>query len=148
MRRLDAMAPYREGLREVVAWLKRDPAAALAMNQVARNSMRFMLEAAGVDSEGAAGAIKLQGLVFAWTRVIEVWLDDESADLSKTMAELDRVLTRGERAVAGLERIDEFATPLKAIARAAFEARGWLSEAARRRARKSSADDGDEAVAL
>jgi AcrR family transcriptional regulator len=148
MRRLDAMAPYRDGLREIVAWLRRDPSAALAMNQVATNSMRFMLEAAGVDYEGAAGAIKLQGLVFAWMRVIDVWLADEGADLAKTMAELDRVLTRGERAVANLERIDQFAAPIKAIARAAFEARGKLREAGRRRARPSSEDEGDSAVAL
>ena len=40
MRRLEAMAPYREGLREVAAWLRREPAAALAMNQVAMSSMR------------------------------------------------------------------------------------------------------------
>lgn len=148
MRRLDAMAPFRAGLREVVAWLKRDPAAALAMNQVAMNSMRFMLEAAGVDSEGAAGAIKLQGLVFAWMRVIDVWLDDDSADLAKTMAELDRVLTRGERALANLERIDRFAAPIRAIARAAFEARGRWRGAGRRRAKAPSEDDGDSAVAL
>ena len=33
MRRLEAMAPYREGLREVAAWLRRDPAAVVpAMN--------------------------------------------------------------------------------------------------------------------
>jgi AcrR family transcriptional regulator len=148
MRRLDAMAPYRAGLREVVAWLKRDPAAALAMNQVAMNSMRFMLEAAGVESEGAAGAIKLQGLVFAWMRIVAVWLDDESADLSKTMAELDRVLTRGERAVAGLERIDGIAAPLKALARAAVEAGGRFRDARRGGARRSSEGEGDDAVAL
>src|SRR5271169_6071612 len=40
MRRLEAMAPYREGLREVAAWLRREPAAALAMNQVTLSSMR------------------------------------------------------------------------------------------------------------
>ena len=62
MRRLEAMAPYREGLREVGAWLRRQPAAALAMNQVVVNSMRFVLEAAGIEVEGgAAGAIKRQG---------------------------------------------------------------------------------------
>lgn len=32
MRRLEAMAPYREGLREVAAWLRREPMAAMAMN--------------------------------------------------------------------------------------------------------------------
>ena len=84
------MAPYREGLREVAAWLRREPAAALAMNQVAMSSMRFMLEAAGIEAEGASGAIKLQGLALAWGRVLQTWLDDDEPTLSKTMAELDR----------------------------------------------------------
>ena len=54
MRRLEAMAPYRDGLREVTAYLRRDPSAALAMNHVVMSSMRFMLEAAGIDApEGA-----------------------------------------------------------------------------------------------
>src|SRR5271165_4970967 len=57
MRRLEAMAPYREGLREISAWLRREPAAALAMNQVVLGSMRFMLEAADIElDDGAAGA--------------------------------------------------------------------------------------------
>lgn len=139
MRRLDAMAPYRAGLREVTAWLRRDPAAALAMNQVALGSMRFMLEAAGVDVEGAAGMVKLQGLVFAWGRIVNVWLDDDEPELARTMAELDRELTRGERAVAGVERLDRLATPFKALARAAFEAGGRFGPG--RRGRRSRPDD-------
>ena len=102
------------------------------MNQSVVNSMRFMLEAAGIDSEGVAGAIKLQGLALAWTRIVGVWLDDAEPDLSKTMAELDRELTRGERAVAGVERLDRFAAPFKAVARAAFDSAGG-------RARRSAA---------
>jgi AcrR family transcriptional regulator len=122
MRRLEAMAPYREGLREVVAWLRREPAAALAMNQVTLSSMRFMLEAAGIEAKGASGAIKLQGLAIAWARVLQVWLDDDEPTLSKTMAELDRVLTRGERAVAGLDRVSALTSPFSAVAKAAFDA--------------------------
>ena len=112
MRRLEAMAPYREGLREATAWLRREPAAALAMNQVAMSSMRFMLEAAGIEAQGAAGAIKLQGLALAWARMIQVWLDDDEPALSKTMAELDRVLTRGERAAAGVDRRQRAGEPV------------------------------------
>jgi len=124
MRRLEAMAPYREGLREAMAWLRRDPAAALAMNRVVVGSMRFMLEAAGIEVEGgAAGAIKLQGLAFAWARIVGVWLDDDDPGLSKTMAELDRELTRGERAVAGVDRLNGLASPLRALARIAFDRR-------------------------
>jgi AcrR family transcriptional regulator len=122
MRRLEAMAPYREGVREAAAWLKREPTAALAMNQVVIASMRFMLEAAGIEAQGTAGLIKLQGLALAWARLIQVWLDDEEPALSKTMAELDRVLSRGERAVAGVDRLSALATPFTTLARAAYDA--------------------------
>jgi AcrR family transcriptional regulator len=135
MRRLEAMAPYREGLREASAWLRRDPASALAINQTVMGSMRFMLEAAGIEVDGAAGTLKLQGLAFAWARIVRVWLDDDDPGLSKTMAELDRELTRGERAVAGVDRLNELASPFRAIARAAFEV--GRRTRGRRRARKN-----------
>jgi len=142
MRRLDAMAPYKEGLREVTAWLKREPAAALAMNRVVMSSMRFMLEAAGIDADGASGAIKLQGLTLAWARVLQTWLDDDEPALSKTMAELDRVLTQGERAAGGLDRVSALMSPFTALAGAAFEAG---RRARRGRSRPTHKEDrGDE----
>jgi AcrR family transcriptional regulator len=143
MRRLEAMAPYRAGLREVAAWLRREPTAALAMNQVAMNSMRFMLEAAGIEAEGASGAIKLQGLTLAWGRVLQVWLDDDEPTLSKTMAELDRVLTRGERAVAGLDRVSALTSPFSAMAKAAFDAGRRVRRGRSRPARKDEPGDED-----
>jgi AcrR family transcriptional regulator len=144
MRRLEAMAPYREGIREVVAWLRREPAAALAMNQVTLSSMRFMLEAAGIEAEGASGVIKLQGLALAWGSVLQTWLDDDDPALSKTMAELDRVLTRGERAVAGLDRVSALASPFSALAKAAFDAGRRVRRSGFRPARKR--DPGGEDV--
>jgi AcrR family transcriptional regulator len=140
MRRLEAMAPYRAGVREVVQWLRREPLAALAFNQALVNSMRFMLEAAGIDSEGGAGAVKLQGLAVAWGRIVDVWLDDEEPELSRTMAALDRELTRGERLVARVEDFDRLAGPLKALARAAFETRRRAADAFRPRARRRGAE--------
>jgi AcrR family transcriptional regulator len=134
MRRLDAMTPYKEGLREIVGWLRRDPLAAMAINQSLINSMRFMLEAAGLDAEGFAGALKLQGLALAWRRVVGVWLDDE-AGLPKTLAALDRELTRGERAIAGLDGLERIAGPLAAAAQAACAQGLRAGEAVRRRAR-------------
>jgi AcrR family transcriptional regulator len=144
MRRLEAMAPYREGVREAAAWLRREPAAALAMNQVVMNSMRFMLEAAGIDAEGPAGLIKLQGLALAWARMVHVWLDDDEPALSKTMAELDRVLTRGERAAAGVDRLSALASPFAALAQAAIDAGRRARRGGARPARKE--DHGDEDV--
>jgi hypothetical protein len=103
------------------------------MNQVVVSSMRFMLEAAGIEVEdGAAGSLKLQGLALAWARIVNVWLDDDDPGLSKTMAELDRELTRGERAVASVDRLNGLISPLRALARAAFEARRRRPERPRR----------------
>jgi len=141
MRRLDAMAPYREGLREVYSWLRRDLAAALEMNRVVVNSMRFMLEAAGVDAQGLAAPIKLQGLAFAWARVVAVWLDDEEPGLARTMAALDAELRRGEGAIANVERLERVAEPIAAFARAALNSRPRSRDFFRGRRHERSEDD-------
>ncbi len=155
MRRLEAMTPYRQGIKETNAWLRREPTAMLAMNQIVIGSMRFMLEAAGIELEdGPAGAIKLQGLALAWARIVAVWLDDDDPGLSKTMAELDRELTRGERAVAGVDRLSGLAAPFRALALAALEARHRIRTQPQRRraARKDEElgelDKGDEPSAI
>ncbi len=136
MRRLDAMAPHRAAMRSILDWAKRDPLSAAALNQVALNSMRFMLEAADISSEGAVGAVKLQGLVLAWTRILDVWCDDEDPACARTMAALDRELTRGETLVARVEDMNRIASPLRSLARAMFNRRpraprassGWDDE--------------------
>lgn len=123
MRRLDAMAPYREGLQGVVEWARRDPISAAALNQVALNSMRFMLEAADISAEGAVGTVKMQGLVIAWTRLLDTWFEDDDPAFARTMAALDRELTRGATLVARAEDVNRLAAPLRSIARAIFNQR-------------------------
>ena len=118
MARLDAMAPYRAGLKGVAEWARRDPGSAYQLNATLINSMRFMMEAADLDHEGVHGAIKLQGLVGLWTRVLDVWFDDDDPGLARTMAELDRVLERGGRVAARLDDLHRLASPLRNFAAA------------------------------
>ena len=141
MRRLDALAPYRDGLREVSAWAQRDPVSAMALNSVALNSMRFMLEAANIDTEGTLGAVKLQGLVLAWRRVVTIWLDDDSEGYDKTMAALDRELERGGRLVARAEDVNRLAAPLRAFADALFTSGRNFEQRLRGRKGRSHRDD-------
>ena len=122
MRRLDAMAQHRDALDGIMEWVRRDPAAALALNGVVINSMRFMLEAAGIDSEGPVGAMKLQGLALAWSRVLDVWLEDRDPGQSETMAALDRELARGEKLVGRAEDLNRVFTPIRALGRAVMQA--------------------------
>jgi len=123
MRRLDALTPYKLGVEGIYDWTHRDPIAAAAINRLSVNSMRFMLEAAGIDSEGPVGAVKLQGLALAFGRVLPVWFRDKDADLAETMAALDRELTRGERFVARAEDLGRLAAPLLTLTRSLFDRR-------------------------
>jgi AcrR family transcriptional regulator len=122
-RRLDALAPYKVGLEGISEWTARDPFAAAALNRLMLNSMRFMLEAVGIDSEGPVGALKLQGLVLAWRRVLQTWFSDDDPELAATLAALDQELTRGSRFIARAEDLNRLTSPLFSIARALFDRR-------------------------
>jgi AcrR family transcriptional regulator len=139
MRRLDAMTPYRAGLEAVARWARRDPVAALALNQMAVNSMRFMLEAARIDAEGPLGLAKTQGLVLVWLRVLDVWFDDDEGDLSRTMAALDRELARGGEWARRAEKLHELAQPLRNLCAALFAPRP-AARAPRRRSEDETVD--------
>jgi AcrR family transcriptional regulator len=133
MRRLDAMAPYREGLKGVAEWARRDPLAAAALNRSLVNSMRFMLEAARIDTEGPVGALKTQGLALGWASVLTTWFDDDDPDSARTIAALDRTLERGGRLVGYAQDAHQLTAPFRALAAAVFQARGGLGSRMRDR---------------
>ena len=61
MRRLDAMTPYKDALRRISYALRGDPLSLVALNGVALNSHRFMLAAAGINTEGPLGPAEAAG---------------------------------------------------------------------------------------
>ena len=123
MRRLDALTPYKLGPEGIAEWIGRAPMAAAAINRLELNSMRFMLEAAGIESEGPVGAVKLQGLVLLWSRILRTWFRDDDPGLAQTMSQLDTELTRGGKIVGRAEDLNRLASPLLSLARAMFERR-------------------------
>lgn len=139
LRRLEALEPYRNALEGISQWVATDPLAAAALNRQEVNSMRFMLEAADIDSEGALGTLKLQTLAIAWWRVLGVWFDDRDVDLCRTKTTLDRELSRIESFVDGVEDVTRLASPLRGLARAVFS-----SFTGRRRHGRHHARDRDE----
>jgi len=146
MRRFDALKPYRDALRSISRSLRGDPIAMAAMNQVAMNSHRFMLAAAGVDTTDALGPLKLQGAVAVFARTFETFLDDDEEDLARTMARLDRELDRGERILRLADDVHALTAPFRAFFRAACRGRRRFRDRMRERMRAPRRGEGEEGV--
>ena len=97
MRRFEAMAAYKDGLRAIVGDARSDPMTILAAAPALVRSMAWMLEAVGVPVSGVRGAVKANALACAYLLAVRAWLRDDSPDLSRTMAALDAALSRAER---------------------------------------------------
>ncbi len=96
MKRFDALRPY----KPAIAGILRAPDGDLGSLAVGAcrylGSMGLMLEAAGVSTAGLRGRLRLQGLAALYPAVLCTWLKDDTEDMSRTMAALDRWLRNAE----------------------------------------------------
>jgi ubiquinone biosynthesis protein COQ9 len=97
MRRFDALNEHREAYAALAWELPRTPVEAGCLALQLRRSLANMLEAAGLSASGLRGAFRIEGLGALYACALRVWLKDDTADLSKTMAELDKRLGQVER---------------------------------------------------
>ena len=130
MRRLEALAPYKDAVYSLMRSARRNPGLALALNAMAVRSQSWMLEAAGVAAHGPRGALRAQGAALMFARVLSVWFDDEPG-MERTMAALDRGL-------ASAARWDGFVGDLCAIP--------GVIRGRRRRRRRDAGDEEAEAA--
>jgi len=103
MRRFDALQAHRGGVVALLRALPANPPLALLLATATQGSMAWMLEACGISAGGLRGLLRTKGLTAVWLYTTRAWECDESADLSGTMAALDRALASAERFGAWLE---------------------------------------------
>ena len=96
MDRFDQINQHRPALLSILGSFKFDPKEALFSLPHLGRSMAWMLEAAGVQTGGYKGALRVLGLTGVYLYALRVWKEDGSEDLAKTMAALDRALERTE----------------------------------------------------
>ncbi|HVM81004.1 MAG TPA: TetR/AcrR family transcriptional regulator [Stellaceae bacterium] len=96
MRRFDALKPHRAALKAIARDLLTDPPLALCATPALMRSMAWTLEAAGLSSAGPRGRFHVRAIAALYLCVSRTFLDDDTADLSKTMAALDRRLSQAE----------------------------------------------------
>ncbi|MGI9452437.1 MAG: TetR family transcriptional regulator [Geminicoccaceae bacterium] len=102
MSRLEAMAPLRVGLIRLSKDARQD--AELVIMSACRldRSMAWLQDAAGLRSGGLRPRLQRHILTAIYLKTLKTWLADDSADLAKTMASLDKDLRRSE-SFAGLD---------------------------------------------
>jgi AcrR family transcriptional regulator len=96
MRRFDALAPHRAAIKSVLRAAPCDPALPLCVGPRFMAAMRWTADAAGVDTTGLLGALRVKGVAGCYLWALRVFVDDDSADHAKTMAALDQALARAE----------------------------------------------------
>jgi len=97
MKRFDAMNPHKQAVRSILRASASDVEALARGPLSLYRSMRWMLEAANISSSGMRGQLRIKGLALIYLAVLRAWFNDDSEDMSRTMASLDRQLHRAER---------------------------------------------------
>jgi ubiquinone biosynthesis protein COQ9 len=104
MRRFDVLKADRNAYRRLMRQLPATPNAFAALLCQLRRSLALTLEAAGISASGLKGALRLKGLLAIYVAGLRAFANDESEDLSKTMAEIDKRLGQAERLSEMLQR--------------------------------------------
>lgn len=97
MERFDILNEQREGIIALLDAFKCDPKAVVVSMPHLCKSMSRILEAAGAETSGVKGAMKVAGLTGVYIKALKEWAKDESEDLSQTMAALDKALENAEK---------------------------------------------------
>jgi AcrR family transcriptional regulator len=103
MRRFDILKADRGAYRRLMRQLPTTPNAFAALICQLRRSMALTLEASGLSASGIRGELRLQGLIAVYMAGLRCFGSDDSEDLSKTMAEIDKRLGQAER-LSGMVR--------------------------------------------
>jgi len=99
MTRFDVLAPYKAAVKSIAGSGNAD----LTLLGPLLSSQHWMLQAAGIDTSGPSGALRVAGLAAVYASVFRTWLEDDDPGHARTMAALDRRLRRGERALRQLD---------------------------------------------
>jgi AcrR family transcriptional regulator len=124
MTRFDVLAPYKAALKSMAAAGGGD----VTLLRPLLSSQHWMLAAAGIQTSGSAGALRVAGLAAIYASVFRVWLEDDDPGHARTMATLDRRLRRGERALRQADGVAvsfaRLASAGPAVLRALWRGRG------------------------
>ena len=96
MMRFDEMEEFKGSLSKILDVSKKKPLLASVITKNVMNTMDFFLELSNSYSNYAFDVLKKNFLFLIYSITFKTWLSDNTEDLSKTMAELDKLLSTAE----------------------------------------------------
>ena len=96
MARFDVLNEQRDGVKAVLKSFCLDPKQTIICAPYMCRSMGWMLEAANIETGGIKGVLRIAGLTALYLKTLYAWAEDDSPDMAKTMAALDKNLGMAE----------------------------------------------------
>ena len=97
MLRLEFMQPYKNALKSIKSTFRSDPLIAKSVAKNVMNSLDFYLELTKALNDSFLDIFKKKSIFLIYSYIFNIWLEDNSEELSKTMSELDKLLTFSEK---------------------------------------------------
>ena len=98
MLRLELMTPYKKALYNIIDAFKKDLSAYKTVSCSILNSLDFYLELTNSYDGSFFDGLKKNTLLIIYARTFMTWMNDNSDEMTKTMSELDKMLSFAERA--------------------------------------------------
>jgi len=108
MLRLELMRPYRKALKKVLLSFKKKPLMIKSVSSSVSNSIDFYLELTNAYDKSIFDFFKKKSMLLIYSYIFTIWLQDDSEELSKTMSELDRLLSLAEKVALNFKNFTPF----------------------------------------
>ena len=103
MIRFDILGVHKDAVASIIrATLRGNPKTIAAGASALRRAMAQLLDLCGEPSGGLCRQFKVRTLGLIYFYVLRIWLADDTSDIGKTMAALDKALTRAETIINSL----------------------------------------------
>jgi len=105
MLRFEEMETHRGALLSLQHYRERNPRRLAKLGRARMKTARWALACAGLDGQSDVPmSVRAAGLAWTLSRTERAWRKEESADFSRTMAELDKQLRAAEERIGWLTR--------------------------------------------
>ena len=103
MLRLEYMQPYKAALTRIIFSITKQPGMLRSVSNNVLDSLDFYLELTRAYDKSFFDLFKKKSILLIYSYIFKIWLDDKTEELSKTMSELDKLLTFSERLAKNLK---------------------------------------------